>query len=263
MSLWSKLRPGKKLMKGLSGLQGEEAAPSHSLQPATFTNKLAFYCSEERRNSRDELLVWALKKWHPIAFDKKCASENINLVRLHLLLLRMNWVVLKHRLAHQISTPSSWFAGGWPSLGPGAVAGSVHTGRSQECSACRCPCSLCAARRCKPIKVTHELKYLHHFYKLASWDKKIIQNSTPVAEKNDSTCKYLCCSGLTCTCHNRSCSHRRGWSRRCSAWCPPRSCHLLTCWGLCPWKLRPALQKQKAPPLLVVSTWRVEGRLAA
>lgn len=48
-------------MKGLSGLQGEEAAPSHSLQPATFTNKLAFYCSEERRNSRDELLVWALK----------------------------------------------------------------------------------------------------------------------------------------------------------------------------------------------------------
>lgn len=42
------------------GLQGEEASPWHSLQPALFTNKLAIYCSKEASKSRTERSIYGL-----------------------------------------------------------------------------------------------------------------------------------------------------------------------------------------------------------
>lgn len=47
---------------------------------------------------------------------------------------------------YQIKTLFYGSAAGRPSLYRGVEVGSVHTGRSQECSVCQCPCSLCAAR---------------------------------------------------------------------------------------------------------------------
>ena len=183
------------------------------------------------------------------------------------------------RHAYQTNILVSWSAAGWPSPYQGVVVGSVHTDRSQECSACRCPCSQYAARHWGKKKSQQA-----GYWKVIAWgcfnvknqgrsqekrtsDSSANQNHTRLlanSEQQSNTSEgvwLLVLIGLfTCTCHSRSCSRHRGWSHRCSGWCQPRSCHPLRCWAWCPWMLRPGPLEQTTLPLLVGSTWREEGR---